>query len=147
MRLFLASIGLALVATTAAQAEIVIGQYVYPDSEYGTLRQLVDACGSDPAVRSAVTEAGRVLGRALAATVGTLNPGRIAVGGLVGVLPDFLRACRQQILDDAFEPSLVDLEVVSADSRTATAVGLCKLVEESLYAPERVEQLLAQRAG
>ncbi|HEY0853398.1 MAG TPA: hypothetical protein VGD86_01090 [Devosia sp.] len=40
MRLFLASIGLALVATTAAQAEIVIGQYVYPDSEYGTLRQL-----------------------------------------------------------------------------------------------------------
>ena len=114
---------------------------------YGTLRQLVDACGSDPAVRSAVTEAGRVLGRALAATVGTLNPGRIAVGGLVGVLPDFLRACRQQILDDAFEPSLVDLEVVSADSRTATAVGLCKLVEESLYAPERVEQLLAQRAS
>ena len=114
---------------------------------YGTLRRLVDACGSDPAVRSAVTEAGRVLGRALAATVGTLNPGRIAVGGLVGVLPDFLAACRQQILDDAFEPSLVDLEVVSADSRTATAVGLCKLVEESLYAPERVEQLLAQRAG
>jgi hypothetical protein len=26
-------------------------------------------------------------------------------------------------------------------------VGLCRLVEESLYAPERVEQLLAQRAG
>jgi predicted NBD/HSP70 family sugar kinase len=114
---------------------------------YRTLRQLVDAYDSDPAVRSAVAEAGRVLGRALAATVGTLNPGRVAVGGLVGVLPDFLLACRRQILDDAFEPSLVDLEVVPADSRTATAVGLCRLVEESLYAPERIEQLLAQRAG
>lgn len=114
---------------------------------YRTLRQLVDAHDNDPAVRSAVAEAGRVLGRALAATVGTLNPGRVAIGGLVGVLPDFLLACRQQILDDAFEPSLVDLEIVAADSRTATAVGLCRLVEESLYAPERVEQLLAQRAG
>jgi hypothetical protein len=66
---------------------------------------------------------------------------------MVGVLPDFLMACRQQILDDAFEPSLVDLEIVPADSRTATAVGLCKLVEESLYAPERIEQLLVQRAS
>jgi predicted NBD/HSP70 family sugar kinase len=113
---------------------------------YRNLRQLVDAYDSDPAVRSAVAEAGRVLGRALAATVGTLNPGRVAIGGLVGVLPDFLLACRGQILEDAFEPSLVDLEVVPADSRTATAVGLCRLVEESLYAPERVEQLLAQRA-
>ena len=114
---------------------------------YRSLRQLVDGYDSDPAVRSAVAEAGRVLGRALAATVGTLNPGRVAIGGLVGVLPDFLLACRRQILDDAFEPSLVDLEVVPADSRTATAVGLCRLVEESLYAPERIEQLLAQRAG
>jgi len=116
-------------------------------SNYRTLRQLVDACGTDPAVSAAVTEAGQVLGRALAATVGTLNPGRIALGGLVGVLPEFLVACRQQILDDAFEPSLVDLEIVSADSRTATAVGLCRLVEESLYAPERIEQLLSQRSS
>ncbi|TLM83086.1 ROK family transcriptional regulator [Pseudarthrobacter sp. NamE5] len=116
-------------------------------AHYGTLRQLTDGYGSDPVLRAAVAEAGRVLGRTLAATVGTLNPGRIAVGGLVGVLPEFLSACRQQILSDAFEPSLVDLEIVPADSRTATAIGLCKLVEESLYAPERIEQLLAQRAG
>ncbi|ADX74715.1 transcriptional regulator/sugar kinase [Pseudarthrobacter phenanthrenivorans Sphe3] len=116
-------------------------------AHYGTLRQLVDAYDEDPEVRAAVANAGRVLGRALSATVGTLNPGRVAVGGLVGVLPEFLAACRQQILDDAFEPSLVDLEIVPADSRTATAVGLCKLVEESLYAPERIEQLLAQRTG
>jgi predicted NBD/HSP70 family sugar kinase len=116
-------------------------------TRYGTLRQLVDAYDKDPAVRAAVGEAGRVLGRALAATVGTLNPGRVAVGGLVGVLPGFLLACRRQILDDAFEPSLVDLEIVPADSRTATAVGLCRLVEESLYAPERIEQLLVQGAG
>ncbi|MGX1159292.1 putative NBD/HSP70 family sugar kinase [Arthrobacter sp. SLBN-100] len=114
---------------------------------YRSLRQLVDAYGTDPAVRAAVAEAGRVLGRALAATVGTLNPGRLAVGGLIGILPEFLDACRQQILDDAFEPSLVDLEIVPADSRTATAVGLCKLVEESLYAPERVEQLLSQHTS
>ncbi len=40
MRLFLASLGIALVASTAAQAEIVIGDYVYPDSEYSNLRQL-----------------------------------------------------------------------------------------------------------
>jgi predicted NBD/HSP70 family sugar kinase len=116
-------------------------------ARYRTLRQLVDAYGSDPAVRPAVAEAGRLLGRVLAATVGTLNPGRIAVGGLVGVLPDFLDACRQQILDDAFEASLVDLKIVPADSRTSTAVGLCRLVEESLYAPERIEQLLSQRPG
>lgn len=116
-------------------------------AKYRTLRQLVDACGSDPAVGAAVTEAGRLLGRALAATVSTLNPGRLAIGGLVGVLPDFLAACRRQILDDAFEPSLVDLEIVPADSRTATAVGLCRLVEESLYAPERIEQLLSQRTA
>ncbi|MDQ0662696.1 putative NBD/HSP70 family sugar kinase [Arthrobacter ulcerisalmonis] len=113
---------------------------------YRTLRGLVDAAGSDPDVRAAVAEAGRVLGRALAAVVGTLNPGRVAVGGLVGVLPEFLQACRQEILTNAFEPSLVDLEIVPADSRRATAAGLCRLVEESLYAPERVEQLL-QRAG
>ena len=132
-----------LAAVASGRALLAAPQCV----RYGTLRELVDAYGSDPAVRAAVAEAGRVLGRALAATVGTLNPGRVTIGGLVGVLPDFLQACRQQILDDAFEPSLVDLEVVSADSRTATAVGLCRLVEESLYAPERVEQLLAQRAG
>ncbi|MHC6591951.1 ROK family transcriptional regulator [Arthrobacter sp. C152] len=116
-------------------------------AKYRTLRQLVDAAGSDPAVGDAVAEAGRLLGRALAATVGTLNPGRLAIGGLVGVLPGFLAACRRQILDDAFEPSLVDLEIVPADSRASTAVGLCRLVEESLYAPERVEQLLAQQSG
>jgi hypothetical protein len=38
MRLFLASLGLALLATSAAHAEIVLGDQVYPDSEYGTLR-------------------------------------------------------------------------------------------------------------
>jgi predicted NBD/HSP70 family sugar kinase len=116
-------------------------------ARYRTLRQLVDEDGRDPAVGPAVAEAGRILGRVLAATVGTLNPGRIAVGGLVGVLPGFLDACRQQILNDAFEPSLVDLKIVPADSRTSTAVGLCRLVEESLYAPERIEQLLSQRSG
>lgn len=116
-------------------------------SDYGTLRQFVDACATDPAVQSAVAAAGRALGRTLAATVGTLNPGRIAIGGLVGALPEFLSACRQQILNDAFEPSLVDLDIVPADSRTATAYGLCRLVEESLYAPDRIEQLLAQRTG
>ncbi|MDT0169401.1 ROK family transcriptional regulator [Pseudarthrobacter sp. BRE9] len=116
-------------------------------AHYGTLRRFVDAAADDPDVRAAVSDAGRVLGRALAAMVGTLNPGRVAVGGLVGVLPGFLQACRQQILADAFEPSLVDLEIVPADSRKATAVGLCRLVEESLYAPDRVEQLLSQHAG
>lgn len=131
-----------LAAVASGRALLAAPQF----SKFRTLRQLVDACGTDPAVSAAVTEAGQVLGRALAATVGTLNPGRIALGGLVGVLPEFLVACRQQILDDAFEPSLVDLEIVSADSRTATAVGLCRLVEESLYAPERIEQLLSQRS-
>lgn len=115
-------------------------------ARYRTLQHLVDACGSDPAVRSAVAGAGRAMGRVLSATVGTLNPGRVALGGVVGVLPDFLLACRQQILDDAFEPSLVDLEIGPADSRSATAIGLCKLVAESLYAPERIEQLLLQRS-
>ncbi|NUS35839.1 MAG: ROK family protein [Pseudarthrobacter sp.] len=132
-----------LAAVASGRALLAAPQF----AAYGTLRQLVDACGRDTAVRAAVTEAGRLLGRALAATVGTLNPGRLAIGGLVGVLPDFLAACRQQILDDAFEPSLMDLEIVSADSRTSTAVGLCRLVEESLYAPERIEQLLSDRTG
>lgn len=132
-----------LAAVASGRALLAAPQF----AAYGTLRQLVDACGRDTAVRAAVTEAGRLLGRALAATVGTLNPGRLAIGGLVGVLPDFLAACRQQILDDAFEPSLMDLEIVSADSRTSTAVGLCRLVEESLYAPERIEQLLSDRIG
>ena len=40
MRLFLASLGLALVATTAVQAEVVIGDYVYPERERDTIRQL-----------------------------------------------------------------------------------------------------------
>lgn len=114
-------------------------------AHYTTLQQLVDAYGSDPAVRSAVADAGRLLGRVLAATVGTLNPGRVALGGLVGVLPGFMLACRQQILEDAFEPSLMDLEISTADSRSATAIGLCKLVAESLYAPERIDELLLQR--
>lgn len=39
MRLILASLGVALLATSAAQAEIVIGDYVYPDSELHNLRQ------------------------------------------------------------------------------------------------------------
>ena len=39
MRLFLASLGLALVASTAAHAEIVLGDQVYPDSDRGTLLQ------------------------------------------------------------------------------------------------------------
>ena len=132
-----------LAAVASGRALLAAPQF----AQYRTLRQLVDACGSDPAVGAAVSEAGRVLGRALAATVGTLNPGRLAIGGLVGVLPDFLAACRRQILEDAFEPSLMDLEIVPADSRTATAMGLCRLVEQSLYAPERVEQLLSQRTG
>ncbi|MET3349454.1 UNVERIFIED_ORG: putative NBD/HSP70 family sugar kinase [Arthrobacter sp. UYEF1] len=114
-------------------------------ARYRTLRQFVDSSGGDPEVRIAVSDAGRALGRVLAATVGTLNPGRVAVGGLVGALPDFLQACRQQIIDDAFEPSLMDLDIGRADSRSATAIGLCKLVEENIYAPARIDQLLSQR--
>ncbi|MEW1809794.1 ROK family transcriptional regulator [Pseudarthrobacter phenanthrenivorans] len=130
-----------LAAVASGRALLASPQFAH----YGTLRRFVEAAAEDQEVRDAVAGAGKVLGRALAAMVGTLNPGRVAVGGLVGVLPGFLAACRQQILADAFEPSLVDLEIVPADSRKATAVGLCRLVEESLYAPERVERLLAQR--
>lgn len=132
-----------LAAVASGRALLANPQFAH----YGTLRRFVDAADEDPDVRAAIAAAGRVLGRALAAMVGALNPGRVAVGGLVGMLPSFLQACRQQILTDAFEPSLVDLEIVPADSRKATAVGLCRLVEESLYAPERVEQLLSQHGG
>lgn len=40
MRLFLASLGLALVATTVAHAEVVIGDYVYPERDRDMVRQL-----------------------------------------------------------------------------------------------------------
>lgn len=39
MRLFLASLGVALFATSAAHAEIVIGDFVYPDSDLHKVRQ------------------------------------------------------------------------------------------------------------
>jgi predicted NBD/HSP70 family sugar kinase len=114
-------------------------------AHYRSLQHFVDAYDSDPAVRSAVVEAGRIVGRVLSATVGTLNPDRLAFGGMIGILPDFVQACREQIREDAFEPSLVDLEIGPADSPLATAIGLSKLVGESLYAPDRIGQLLLDR--
>lgn len=131
-------------------AAVASGRALLGDPRFAgfkTLGQFVDACGIDPDVRSAVSHSGRLVGRVLAATVGTLNPARIALGGTVGALPDFVLACRQQILEDAFEQSLVDLKIGPVERRAAAAVGLCKLVDESLYAPERIAELLAQRPG
>ncbi len=54
MRLFLASLGLVLVATTAVQAEVVIGDYVYPERERDTVRQLCQ--GLDAQSRQSLIE-------------------------------------------------------------------------------------------
>ncbi|ASN53198.1 ROK family protein [Sinomonas sp. R1AF57] len=100
----------------------------------------------DPAVLAAVAEAGRLTGSVLAAVVATVNPARVALGGVVGLLDTFVQAVREEIAGRVFEDALAGLEIGPSRASHPIPIGLSRLVMQALYAPARIDALLAQAA-
>lgn len=95
----------------------------------------------------ALTQAGEVLGRALAATITTINPDRLVLGGGLGSLPVLVDKVRSRVFADVVE-RIADGLVVEAgdpDDRTALA-GLAALVMRKVYDPASIDRALAASA-
>ena len=106
-----------------------------------TLDDLAGAAeeGSAPVLR-ALDQAGDQLGRALAATIATVNPHRLVLGGVVGRLPHLVDRVNARVRRD-LAPRLAEQLVVEATSlgQTVGTRGLARLVVDRVYAPESVD--------
>lgn len=138
---------------TGCLAAVASGRALLADPRAAGCASLADLAaahdGGDPGVRAAVAEAGRLTGSVLAAVIATVNPSRLALGGAVGSLSSFVESAREVIRERVFEDALEGLEIGAARSPDPTPVGLSRLVERALYAPERVDRVLGapSRAG
>lgn len=98
------------------------------------------ARAGDPVVSGLVEAAGDVLGRALAATVTTLNPDRLVLGGKIGSLPGFVAKVRARVLADVVERIAAGLTVEAGHAGDQSAVqGLVALVMRKVYAPDTID--------
>lgn len=101
----------------------------------------------NPEVLQALTEAADVLGRALAATVTTLNPDRLVLGGQIGALPQFVEKVSSRVLSDVVERIADGMVVEAGHSEDLAAChGLTTLVMRKIFAPDAVDRLFADEA-
>jgi predicted NBD/HSP70 family sugar kinase len=113
-----------------------------------TLDDLVAAVeGGDAAALAERDAAADHLGRALAAIVATVNPGRLLLGGAVGrLMVEGVRArVRRDVVDRVAEGLRIE---ASAWGEASASRGLADLVMRRAYAPEAIDALLvAHPAG
>lgn len=111
-----------------------------------SLDDLVERLGAgDRVVRSAVTAAASLVGRALADVVQTLNPRTVVLGGIVGRQPLVVREVSRQVSRHT-GPRTASAVTVSAGrlGEEAATVGLCRLVMSHVYSPEQIDASLSQ---
>lgn len=92
----------------------------------------------------ALTRAADVLGRALAATITTINPDRLVLGGRIGALPVVVDNVRGRVFADVVERIAEGLVVEAGDPHDRTAIaGLAALVMRKVYDPAAIDRTLA----
>ncbi|HKU03448.1 MAG TPA: ROK family protein, partial [Arthrobacter sp.] len=115
------------------------------------LRNIADiraaAAAGDPDVLGAVESAADVLGSALAATVTTLNPDRLVLGGDLGSLDLFAERVGERVLGDVVDRIGEGLVVETGHPEDQAACsGLATLVMRKIFAPAAVDQVFSQEA-
>jgi predicted NBD/HSP70 family sugar kinase len=107
-----------------------------------TLDDLVAALeDGDAAARAELATAANHLGRALAAIVATVNPGRLLLGGAVGRL--MVDGVRARVLRDVVDRVAEGLRIeASAWGEASASRGLADLVMRRAFAPETIDALL-----
>lgn len=100
-----------------------------------------------PDVEAQLLSAADVLGRALAATVTTVNPNRLVLGGTIGTIPHFAERVRSRVLQDVVERIAEGLVVVAGATGDHAAVdGLTRLVIRKVFAPDAIDTLIVDYA-
>lgn len=105
------------------------------------------AAAGDAAVLGAVESAAEVLGSALAATVTTLNPDRLVLGGDLGSLDFFAEQVGERVLADVVDRIGEGLVVETGHPEDQAACsGLATLVMRKIFAPGAVDQVFSEEA-
>ncbi|MDP9887532.1 ROK family transcriptional regulator [Pseudarthrobacter enclensis] len=105
------------------------------------------AGAGDPAVLGALESAAEVLGSALAATVTTLNPDRLVLGGEVGSMDFFAQQVGERVLADVVDRIGEGLVVETGHQEDVAACsGLATLVMRKIFAPGAVDQVFSEEA-
>ena len=101
----------------------------------------------DPAVLGALESAAEVLGSALAATVTTLNPDRLVLGGEMGSMDFFAQQVGERVLADVVDRIGEGLVVETGHQEDVAACsGLATLVMRKIFAPGAVDQVFSEEA-
>ena len=110
-----------------------------------SLDAIVDAAGvGRPDVEALLLSGADVLGGALAATVTTINPDRLVIGGKIGTIPLFAGQVRDRVLRDVVERISDGLTVTPGAPGDASAVdGLTRLVIRKVYSAGAIDALLS----
>jgi predicted NBD/HSP70 family sugar kinase len=109
-----------------------------------TLDDIIAAAGAGNAsVEAALLSAADVLGGALAATVTTVNPNKLVLGGKIGTIPLFANQVRDRVLRDVVERISYGLTVTAGQPGDTAAVdGLTRLVIGKVYSAKAIDALL-----
>jgi predicted NBD/HSP70 family sugar kinase len=83
--------------------------------------------------------AATVLGRALSATITTLNPDRLVLGGIIGTVPSFVDQVRATVMATVVERIADGLVIEAGDPGDQSACqGLATLVMRKVFSPEAI---------
>lgn len=100
-------------------------------------RQVIELLGS----------AADVLGRALAATITTLNPDRLVLGGIIGSIPDFVDHVRARVVADVVDRIAAGLTIEAGHVGDQSATqGLTSLVMRKVFAAEAIDNAVTDVA-
>ncbi|MBN3499830.1 ROK family transcriptional regulator [Arthrobacter pascens] len=104
------------------------------------LQAVSDAArAGDPRVAPIIGSAAAVLGRALSATITTLNPDRLVLGGIIGTIPGFVDQVRATVMAIVVERIADGLTIEAGDPGDQSASqGLATLVMRKVFSPEAI---------
>ncbi|UUL76713.1 ROK family transcriptional regulator [Pseudarthrobacter sp. Fe7] len=103
------------------------------------------AKAGDPGVLDALESAAETLGRALAATITTLNPDRLVLGGDLGSLDLFVHQVGERVITDVVDRIAEGLIVEAGRPEDQAACsGLATLVMRKIFSPAAVDQVFSQ---
>lgn len=102
----------------------------------------------DADVGQALDIAADMLGRALAATVTTINPDRLVLGGQIGSLPGFVERVQSRVFSDVVDRIAAGLRVQGGSTDDQGAIrGLATLVMRKVFAPETIDRTVGELAS
>ena len=103
------------------------------------------AFAGNPRVTAVLDSAADVLGRALAATVTTINPDRLVLGGKIGAITGLVDRVKTRILADVADRIADGLTVEQGDPDDQSAIqGLATLVMRKVFAPATIDAAVTE---